>query len=128
MRQRGQAQFVASCARRTGRCPAGRPTALPRAASASALRARSSQPAGCGFATAMRESASAQPRRVAWIRLAGSRRGRRPLRYMLVSCFQKRTMSASKMMSASRISPVSGLARDGPMAKPRSVVIQRKVL
>src|SRR5438552_172835 len=33
-------------------------------------------------------------------------------------------MSASKMMSASRISPVSGFARDGPMAKADAVIRQ----
>ena len=36
--------------------------------------------------------------------------------------------SASKMMSASRIWPVSGLTRVGPMAKPALAVIQRNVL
>ena len=36
--------------------------------------------------------------------------------------------SASKMMSASRICPVRGLTRLGPMAKPALEVIQRNVL
>ena len=38
--------------------------------------------------------------------------------YTFASCLQNRTMLASKMMSASKISPVKGLARDGPIANP----------
>jgi len=36
--------------------------------------------------------------------------------------------SPSKMMSASRIWPVRGFTRDGPIAKLMPAVIQRKVL
>ena len=44
------------------------------------------------------------------------------------SCFQNCRKSASKMMSASRIWPVVGFTRDGPIAKPAPAVIQRNVL
>ena len=69
-----------------------------------------------GVAGAGAGQAPAAPRRLDRAgRLVGRRRRRRS---SCCSCFQKRTMLASKMMSASMISPVSGLARDGPMAKP----------
>ena len=42
--------------------------------------------------------------------------------------FQELRKSASKIMSASRISPVIGFTRDGPMANAAPAVIQRKVL
>ena len=44
------------------------------------------------------------------------------------SCFQNCRKSASKMMSASRIWPVVGFTREGPIAKPALAVIQRNVL
>ena len=43
-------------------------------------------------------------------------------------CFHEVMKSASKMMSASRIWPVMGLTREGPIANPALAVIQRNVL
>ena len=58
-----------------------------------------------------------------------SRRGCRrtcPISYVLAA--NAAMKSASKMMSASRIWPVIGFTRLGPMAKPALEVIQRNVL
>ena len=132
-RHRGHAQLIAHMSAALAQPVPGRPTDAPRPILLRFRRLGSSRPGRCSRRSScpthpLRQADridGPQPRASASIRLAGAsappKQSAPPLR-------QKRTMLASKMMSASRISPVSGLARDGPIAKPWSVVIQRKVL